>query len=219
MLDLVVVGVVALAAFAGWRRGFIAPLLAVAMSLVGLYAIYAGPGQGVVPTGAAGLGLGVVVVGVVSSFVFRIGSVLVGLVHRVSLFKAADRVLGIPLGVATGLVAVYLALVAVVSFDSVIGPLHGKATVDQAAVAAMRAAVAANPQFSVMLDAGTLDAMATQVATAAIPSDQVAKINETLGYYESTVRPHLLSSAIAPTLLSLGERLPFIGRRVEFPTK
>ena len=219
MLDLVVVGVVALAAFAGWRRGFIAPVLAVTMSLVGLYAMYAGPGQGIVPTGAAGLGLGVVVVGVVSSFIFRAGSVLVGLVHRVSLFKAADRVLGIPMGAATGLVAVYVALLAVVSFDTVIAPLHGKATVDQAAVAAMRAAVAANPQFSVMLDPGTLDAMATQVATAAIPADQVAKINETLGYYESTVRPHLRASAIAPTLLSLGERLPFIGRHVEFPTK
>ena len=219
MLDLAVVAVVAIAAFAGWRRGFIAPMLAVAMSLVGLYAVYAGPGQGLVPTGAAGIGLGVIVVGVVSSFVFRIGSVLVGLVHRFTILKAADSVLGVPLGVATGLVTAYLALVAVVSFDGVIGPLHGKATVDQAAVAAMRAAVNANPQFSVMIDPGTLDSMAAQVATAAIPSDQVAKINETLGYYETSVRPQLLSSAIAPTLLSLGEHLPFIGRHVEYPTK
>jgi hypothetical protein len=61
--------------------------------------------------------------------------------------------------------------------------------------------------------------MATQVATAAIPSDQVAKINQTLGYYESTVRPQLLSSVIAPTLLNLGQHLPLIGRQVEFPTK
>ena len=219
MLDLAVVAVVAIAAFAGWRRGFIAPMLAVAMSLVGLYAVYAGPGQGLVPTGTAGIGLGVIIVGVIASFVFRIGSMVVGLVHRVSILKAADNVLGVPLGVATGLVTVYLALVAVVSFDSVIGPLHGKASVDQAAVGAMRAAVTANPQFSVMLDPGTLDTMAAQVATAAIPTDQVAKINETLGYYETSVRPQLLSSAIAPTLLSFGEHLPFIGRHVEFPTK
>ena len=219
MLDLVVVIVIALAAFAGFKRGFIAPALAVAMSLVGLYSIYACPGQGIVPTGAAGIGLGVVVVGFLASIVFRIGSVLVGLVHRVSFLKAADNVLGVPLGIATGLVTVYLALVAVVSFDAIVGPMHGKASVDQAAVAAMRAAVAANPQFSVMIDPGTLDAMATQVATAAIPTDQVAKINQTLGYYETSVRPQLLSSAIAPTLLSIGEHLPFIGRHVEYPAK
>lgn len=219
MLDLAVVVVIALAAFVGWRRGFIAPVLAVTMSLVGLYAVFAGPGQGLVPTGAAGIGLGVVVVGVVSSLILRIGSVLVGLVHRVRILKAADNVLGVPLGIATGLVTVYLALVAVVSFDSVIGPLHGKASVDQAAVAAMRAAVAANPQFSVMIDEGTLDTIAAQVATSAIPTDQLAKVDQTLGYYESSVRPQLLSSAIAPTLLSLGERIPFIGRHIDFPTK
>src|SRR3954462_9797331 len=219
MLDLVVVAVVALAAFVGRRRGFIAPVLAIAMSLVGLYAVFAGPGQGLVPTGAAGIGLGVVVVGVVSSLIYRIGSVLVGLVHRVKIFKAADNMLGVPLGIATALVTVYLALVAVVSFDSVIGPLHGKASVDQAAVAAMRAAVAANPQFSVMIDAGTLDTIAAQVATSAIPTDQLAKIDQTLGYYETSVRPQLLSSLVAPALLALGERIPFIGRHVDFPTK
>lgn len=219
MLDLAVVVVIALAAFVGWRRGFIAPVLAVAMSLVGLYAIYAGPGQGLVPTGAAGIGLGVVIVGVLSSIIFRVGSVLVGVIHRVSVLKAADNILGVPLGIATALVTVYLALVAVVSFDTVVGPLHGKASVDQAAVAAVRAAVAANPQFTVMLDEGTLDMIAAQVATSAIPSDQLAKIDQTLGYYESAVRPQLLSSAIAPTLLSIGERLPFIGRHVDFPTK
>jgi len=219
VLDLAVVLVIGLAAFAGWRRGFLAPALAVAMSLVGLYSIYAGPGQGIVPSGAAGIGLGVVVVGFIASIVFRIGSMLVGLVHRVTILRAADNVLGVPLGVATGLVTVYLALVAVVSFDGIVGPMHGKASVDQAAVEKLRAALAANPDVSVMIDPGTLDAMAAQVATAAIPTDQVAKINQTLGYYETSVRPQLLSSAIAPALLSIGERLPFIGRHVEYPTK
>jgi hypothetical protein len=70
-----------------------------------------------------------------------------------------------------------------------------------------------------MLDPGTLDTMAAQLATAAIPADQVAKINETLGYYETSARPQSFSRTIAPTLLSLGEHLPFIGRHVEYPTK
>ena len=219
MFDLVVVAVVALAAFAGFKRGFIAPLFAISLSLVGLYAVYAGPAAGSVPTGSAGIGLGVVLVGVASTFLMRIGGAIVSVVHRVGILQKTDRVLGVPLGAVTGLFTVYLALVAIVSFDGLIAPLHGKATVDQAAVAAVRAAVAANPQFGVMIDAGTLDTLAAQVATAAVPADQLAKFDQTLSFYETTVRPQLLSSAIAPLLLGVGEHAPVIGRHVQFPEK
>ena len=219
MFDLVVLSVVALAAFAGWKRGFIAPLFAVSLSLVGLYAIYAGPGAGMVPTGVAGVGLGVVLVGIASSFLMRIGGTLVSFVHRIGILQKTDRVLGVPLGAATGVLTVYLALVAIVSFDGLIAPLHGKATVDQAAVAAVRAAVAANPQFTVMMDAGTLDTLAAQVAKTAVPADQLAKFDQTLSFYETTVRPQLLSSAIAPFLLGFGEHAPLIGRHVQFPDR
>ena len=209
----------ALAAFAGWKRGFIAPLFAVTLTLVGLYAIYAGPGAGLVPTGAAGIGLGVVLVGVASSFLLRIGSALVGIVHRVGILQKVDHVLGVPMGVAIGLVTVYLALVAVVSFDAIVAPLHGKATVDQAAVAAVRAAVTANPQFAVMIDPGTLDTLATQVAKTALPADQLSKFDQVLALYETNLRPALLSSAIAPILLAVGELVPLVGRHVDFPAK
>jgi hypothetical protein len=219
MFDLVVVMVVALAAFAGWRRGFIAPLFAVSLSLVGLYAVYAGPGAGIVPTGAAGIGLGVVLVGIASTFLMRIGMVIVSVVHRIGILQKTDRVLGVPLGAATGLLTAYLALVAIVSFDGLIAPLHGKASVDQAAVAAVRAAVAANPQFAVMIDPGTLDTLAAQVAKSAVPADQLAKFDQALSFYETTVRPQLLASAIAPLLLGVGEHAPIIGRHVQFPEK
>lgn len=219
MIDLVVLGAVALGAFAGWRRGFIMPLIAVGTALVGLYALYAGPGASVVPSGTAGIGLGVLTVGVAASLIARIGSMLASLITRVGILRAADHTLGVPLGAATALVSVYVALVAVISFDNLIAPLHGKATVDQAAVAAMHAAIAANPQFGVMLDPGTLDAMAAQVAKSAIPADQIATFDATLGFYEGTVRPALLTSAAAPLILALGERAPFIGRHVEFPAK
>jgi uncharacterized membrane protein required for colicin V production len=219
MFDLGIAALVLIAAFAGWRKGFIAPLLAIAVSLLGLYAIYTGPAAGAVPTGVAGIGLGVIFVGIASTFVMRVGGVLVSLVHRVRMLKAADHVLGLPLGAVTGLVAVYLGLVAVVSFDNLLAPFHGTPTVDQAAVAAMRTALAANPQFSVMVDEATLDAMAVQVAKSAIPADQIGSFDQSLAFYETSVRPALIASASAPILLSIGERLPFIGRHVEFPTK
>lgn len=219
VIDIAIAAVVAIAAFAGWRKGFIAPLFAVALTALGLYALYAGPGVGVVPTGTAGIGLGVVLVGFAASFMARIGGSLTTLVHRVGVLQRADHVLGVPLGAVTGLVTVYLALVAVVSFDNVLAPFHGKVSVDQAAVAALRAAVTANPQFAVMVDPSMLDAMAAQVAKAAIPADQLATFDQTLAFYETSVRPQLVTSAVAPIVLAVGERVPLIGRHVEYPTK
>ena len=219
MFDIAILAIVGIAAVAGWRKGFVAPLFAVALSLLGLYALYNGPGAGLIPTGTIGLGLGVLVVGFVASVVGRVGGMLVALVHRVGLLRAADHTLGLPLGALTGLVAVYLALVAVVSFDNLLAPFHGKLTVDQATVAALKVAVDANPQFAVMIDPGMVDAMATQVAKAAIPADQIQKFNQTLGYYETTVRPQLISSALAPIILAVGERAPFLGRHIVFPEK
>lgn len=219
MFDIAIVVFVGISAIVGWRKGFIGPLFAVALSLLGLYALYSGPAAGSLPTGATGIGLGVVVVGFAMAIVTRVGGVLMSLVHRVSILRAADHTLGLPLGAVTGLIAVYAALVAMVSFDNLIAPFHGKPSVDQAAVAAIRAAVAANPQFGVMIDPGMLDTMATQVAKSAIPADQLAKYDQILGYYEGTVRPQLVASNIAPVVLRVGEPLPLIGRHVEFPTK
>ncbi len=219
MLDLAVVLAVALGAFAGWRRGFIMPLVAVATSILGLYFLYAGPGASVVPGGTAGIGLGVMVVAILGSFVARIGAMLTRLVDRVGVLQRADHVLGVPLGAVTALVTVYIALVAVVGFDDLLAPFHGKPTIDQAAVAAMKTALASNPQYGVMIGQDTLDAMATQVATSAIPADQVAKFDESLAYYEKDVRPQLLTSALAPIILAVGEHVPFIGHHVSYPTQ
>ena len=219
MFDIAILAIVGIAAVAGWRKGFVAPLLAVALSLLGLYALYNGPGAGLVPSGTLGLGLGVLVVGFVASVVGRVGGMVVSVVHRVGLLRAADHTLGVPLGALTGLVAVYLALVAVVSFDNLLAPFHGKPTVDQAAVAAFKVALDANPQFAVMIDPGMVDAMATQVTKAAIPADQIQKFDQTLAYWETTVRPQLISSALAPIILAVGERAPFLGRHIVFPEK
>jgi len=219
MFDLGIVALVAISAFAGWRKGFVAPLFAVGLSLLGLYALYNGPASGALPTGTTGLGLGVVVVGFAASIVGRVGAMIVSLVHRVGLLKAADHTLGVPLGAVTGLVAVYAALTAVVSFDNLLTPFHGKASVDQAAVAAMKAALQANPQFGVMIDQATLDTMATQVVKQAIPADQLATYDQTLSFYEGTVRPALIASLLAQPILGVGERLPILGRHVDFPTK
>jgi hypothetical protein len=69
----------------------------------------------------------------------------------------------------------------------------------------------------VMIDPATLDTMATQVVKQAIPAEQLATYDQTLSFYEGTVRPALLSSVLASPILGVGERLPILGRHVDYP--
>ncbi|MDE3112533.1 MAG: hypothetical protein KGN00_06295 [Chloroflexota bacterium] len=216
MLDLVILAAVALGAFSGWRRGFIVPLVATGGTLLALYALYT-QGASFIPSGTFGLGLGAGLAFIAGGILGRIGALVAVLVHRVGLLKRADQGLGVPLGGVLALVSVYFALVALVSFDDILAPFHGKPTVDAAAVAAVRAAVASDPQFAVMVDPKTLDEMAATAAKSAIPRDQVAKFSEALAFYESEVRPQLLGSILAPAILAVGEHVPFIGHHLAYP--
>lgn len=219
LVDVALIGATAAGALAGWRRGFVMPLIAIAGMVLGLSTLYAGPGSSFVPAGAAGIGMGAAVVGIAGGFVLRIGSGIASVVHRVSVLRAADNVLGLPLGAATGLFGAYMALAAVVSVDVVLAPLHGKASIDDVAVAAVRAAITAQPQFAVIADPAVLDEMAAAIAKGAIPREQLADYGGTLAFYEDTVRPQLLASVLGPVIVGFGQYLPIVGRQLDYPTK
>lgn len=219
MADLVIIGAVLFGALAGWRKGFVLPLIALGGALLSIAALYAGPLNGIVPSGTAGLGLGAAALFIGGAVLGRVGGVLVGLVYRFQMLRRIDRVVGIPLGAATATVAVYVALLGTLALDGWLSPLHGKATIDVQDVSAIQALAAANPSLGIFADPAVLQAMATAATSSPVAADQLAKFDATLAFYEQTVRPELLQSRIVPVLLTLGESLPFIGRHAELPTE
>lgn len=219
MFDLAIAIALALGALAGWRKGFIVPLVVQAGALVSLAALYAGPLKSMVPSGAAGLGVGVGAVVIGSSIVGTIGGVLIRLVYRFGVLKRLDKVAGIPLGVVTAAVTLYVALVGVTVLDGWLAPLHGTATIGAQQLAAIQKLAAVNPTFSAFADPTMLNSIVAVAATAPIPADQLSRYDAALGFYEATVRPAMLTSRIAPAILAIGEHLPVIGQHVDFPTK
>jgi len=219
MADLVIIGAVLFGALAGWRKGFVLPLIALGGALLSIAALYAGPLNGIVPSGTAGLGLGAAALFIGGAVLGRIGGALVGLVYRFQILRRIDKVVGIPLGAATATVAVYVALLGTLALDGWLSPLHGKATIDVQDVSAIQALAAANPSLGIFADPAVLKAMATAATSSPVAADQLAKFDATLAFYEQTLRPELLQSRIVPVLLMLGESLPFIGRHAELPTK
>jgi hypothetical protein len=218
-LDLALIGAATLGALAGWSRGFILPVVSLGVAFFGMSTLYGGPLSGVVPTGTGGIALGLGLASLAGGFVFRIGSGIVGLVHKVPFLRAGDHMLGLPLGVATGLVGAYVALATVVSVDGLLAPLHGKPSIDAAVIAVIRESVSSRPELRMIADPAMLDQMAAQIAESAIPRDQLAKYNETLAYYEDTVRPQLLSSTLGPLMIRFGELLPVVGRPLSYPSR
>jgi hypothetical protein len=219
MADLVIIGAVLFGALAGWRKGFVLPLIALGGALLSIAALYAGPLNGVVPSGTAGLGLGAAALFIGGAVLGRVGGVLVGLVYRFQMLRRIDKVVGIPLGAVTATVAVYVAILGTLALDGWLSPLHGKATFDAKDVSAIQALAAANPALGIFADPAVLQAMATAATSSPVAADQLAKFDATLAFYEQTVRPELLQSRIVPVLLMLGESLPFIGRHAELPTE
>lgn len=219
MADLVIIGVVLFGALAGWRKGFVLPLVAVGGALFSIAALYAGPLNGMVPTGTLGLGLGVVALFIGGALLGRVGGALVSLVYRFQLLRRIDKIVGIPLGAVTATVAVYVALLGTLALDGWLAPLHGKEAIEVQDISAIQALAAANPALGIFADPAVLKAMATAATSSPVAADQLAKFDATLAFYEQTIRPQLLQSRIAPLLLSVGESLPLIGRPAEFPTE
>jgi hypothetical protein len=219
MVDLAIVIALAAGAFAGWRKGFIVPLVVQAGALLGLATLYAGPLQGTVPSGAAGLGLGVGAVVLGSSILGAVGGIFIRLVYRFGVLKRMDKVAGVPLGAATAAITLYLALVGTVALDGWLAPLHGTLTIGPQQLAAVQKLAAVNPTLSAFADPSLLNSIAAAAQSAPIPTEQLAKYDAALGFYETSVRPALLTSKIAPAILALGEHLPLIGQHVVFPTQ
>src|SRR5256712_2072146 len=201
MLDIAIVAFILLGAVVGFGRGFVVPLVAQGGAPLTLAALYAGPLTGALPSGTAGLGA------------------VIGTVDKLSLLERFDKVLGIPLGMATAAVSLYVALVGTLALDAWLDPIHGKSAIGPKEVAAFQTLASTNPTFAAFADPAMLKLLAQSAAKAPIPSDHLAQFDGVLAFYELTIRPELLQSKIAPGLLLIGENLPFIGRPATLPAR
>jgi hypothetical protein len=164
-----------------------------------------------------GLGIGAIVLG--SSILGAVGGMLMRLVYRFGVLRRMDKVAGIPLGAATAAITLYVALIGAIALDGWLSPLHGTLTIGPQQFSAMEQMASLHPAFGAFADPSMLSSIATAAAKAPIPAGELAKYDAALGFYETSFRPALLASRIAPALLALGEHLPLIGRHVDFPEK
>jgi hypothetical protein len=219
VIDLAIVAFILLGALIGFRKGFVVPLVAAGGALVTFGALYAGPLTGALPSGTAGLGLGAIALFVGGTLFTTVATFVVGIIHRIGILKRFDKVLGVPLGIATAAVTLYVAVVATLVLDGWLDPLHGKTAFGPQEIAALQSSAGANPAFAAFADPQMLKLLAQSAAKAPVATAELEKVDAAIAFYEQKVRPELLQSRIVPVLLAVGEKLPFIGRPATLPTR
>ena len=218
MLDAAIVVALLAGLVIGWRKGFLVPVVAQLGVLLGLGAVYAGPLASAVPAGPIGLGAGAVAGAVGGCVLGTAASFAVKLLYRSVALRRIDHVLGVPLGAAAAGLTVYVSLVGAITVDGWLKPLHGRVELKAPDIAAVQAVVTTNPAAAAFLDPKMLAALADAAAKAPITAEQLAKLNAALAFYETSVRPAIVTSRIGPLFVGFGADLPLIGRRVEYPT-
>ncbi len=152
------------------------------------------------------------------SILGRVGSFVTGLVYRFGALRRLDQLAGVPPGAVTAAVMMYLALLGTLTVDAWRKPPHGKSALGPQEIAAIQALVAVNPALGAFADRAALQTLAQTAARAPVSADHLSQYDAALGVYERTLRP-LGQSRMAPLLLALGERVPLIGRHVDFPSQ
>ena len=220
MADIAIVALMLLGALIGFSKGFVLPLVAAGGALFTMAFFFAGPFNGSLPSGTVGLGAGAIALGLGATIFARVGMFMVGLIHRFGLLKKVDKVLGIPIGMATAAVGLYVALLGTLTVDAWLDPLHGKAAIGTEEIAAIQTLAKANPTLSVFASPVMLQTLLESAAAKGpVSSEQLSQADAALGFYEQKVRPELLQSRIVPVVLAIGEKLPFIGRAATLPTR
>lgn len=218
MADIAIIAFILLGAIVGFAKGFVLPLVAAGGALFTMALIFAGPANGALPTGTAGLGAGAVALGVGATLFARVGMMLAGLIHRFGFLQKIDKVLGIPIGMATAAVALYVALLGTLTLDAWLDPLHGKAAIGTEEITALQTIAKANPTLSVFANPSMLQALLENATAKGPLSDaDLSQADAALGFYEGKIRPELLVSRLIPVFLAVGEKLPFIGRPATLP--
>jgi hypothetical protein len=218
--DIVIVAFILLGALIGFSKGFVLPLVAAGGALFTMAFLFAGPANGALPSGNAGLGAGAIALGVGAMLFGRIGMFFTGLIHRFGFLRKVDRVLGIPIGMATAAIAVYVALLGTLTLDAWLDPLHGKAAIGTQDIAAVQTIAKTNPTLSVFANPTMLQALLESAAAKGpLSGDQLSQADSALGLYEQKIRPEILVSKLVPVFLAIGEKLPFIGRPATLPTR
>jgi len=214
IIDVLIVLVVIGAAWVGFQRGLVQPLLAEVFALVTLLVILHNRFAFVAATDALfhlGAFLAVLVALVFAGLMGYLGARIGGSIHRMPVVRGVDGFVGVWVQALFGIGICYLLISGIIVADRAFTPLTA-AKVNRTQLEAVERQLSSNPFTSTVLDghdAQTFNALAGKpggVDLAAVPG---------LGTLQSVaggiLEPQLAGSHLAPFVMTVGHRIPGLG--------
>jgi len=216
IIDIVVVLVLIVSLIVGFQRGVIQPLLAEIFFFGTLLAVfrfhdqYTTEMQKYLHFNAV---LAVFVALIIAVVMGAVGGAIGGAFHRLEAIRGIDGLLGVVVHGVVTLIVIYLAISALVTLDNAFEPALKSASLTAAQVNSLESEILSNPITSAMVSKSDLAALKTAAAkSSGAHLDSVAGIHQLQQIYTDFLQPQLHSSRTAPVILSIGHRLPFIGK-------
>ena len=214
IIDVLIVLVVVGAAWVGFQRGLVQPLLAELFALVTILVILHNRTAFVATTDAVfhtGAFLAVLVAMVFAGLTGYLGARIGGSIHRMPVVRGADGFVGVWVQTLFGIAICYLLISGIIVTDRAFTPLTA-ANVNSTQLQTLEQQLSSNLFTSTVLDshdAQTFNALAARkggVQLAAVPG---------LGTLQSVaggiLEPQLAGSHLAPFVMTVGHRVPGLG--------
>jgi len=216
IIDILVVLVLVIALITGFQRGVIQPLMAEIFFFGTLLVVfrfheqYTNEMQKLLHLTPV---LSVFVALIIAVVLGAVGGAIGGAFHRMEAIRGVDGLLGVFVHVAVSVVVIYLALSALVTLDNAFQPALRTANLTVAQVNDLENKILSNPITAAMVSKSDLQALKAAAAkNNAAHLDSVGGIHQLQQIYTDFLQPQLHGSRTATFVLSIGHRLPFIGR-------
>ena len=214
IIDVLIVLVVVSAAWVGFQRGLVQPLLAELFVLITLLIILHNRSGFAATTGAlfhSGGFLAVVVALVLAGLMGYLGARLGGAIHRMPVVRGVDGFLGVWVQALFGIAICYLLIAGIIVSDRAFAPLTAP-NVNSVQLRAVEHQLSSNPFTSTVVDGQELQAFD---ALAARPGGVRLADVPGIGTLQSAsldlLEPQLAGSHLAPFVMSVGHRIPGLG--------
>lgn len=135
-----------------------------------------------------------------------------GFVRRLRQVRGPDGLVGFLLQAAVAVLASYWVLSGLVVLDRAFAPVNSLPRVDTAQVSTMNRLLLSNSMTSRLVDHAELRRLAAAAAkTGGARLDSAAELHQVQSIYEDFLRPQLVSSRLARTVMAIGQRAPRSG--------
>ena len=214
IIDVLIVLVVLGAAWVGFQRGLVQPLLVELLVLGTILVIlhnrsaFGSATEALFHTGGfLALLFGLVLAGLMGYLGARVG----GAIHRMPVVRGVDGFLGVWVQALLGIAICYLLISGIIISNRAFGPLSAP-SVNAAQLQTLQRQLSANVFTSTVLDGGDMRVFDARAAKpGGVHLSDVPGISQLQSISGGLLEPQLAGSHLAPFVMSVGHRIPGLG--------